>query len=69
MKTYEYNDAIEILIGLLAVQDKMLLARELGKLMVMYTSKHSSGWNIKSLDLSIRAPEDGNFVIKIGNQE
>jgi len=64
-KLYEYNDAVETLTGLLSVQDRVLLAKELGKLMVKHASQNH-GWTLKDLELSIRN-EGGKFDIKVGN--
>ena len=67
MKTYEYQDAVETLFGLLSVQDKQLLAKELAKLIVKYSDSLDRGWTIKDIDLSL-TKEGTKFRIKVGNE-
>ena len=66
MKTYEYYEAVDTLFGILSIQDKTTLARELAKVTIKQADS-SNGWNIKGLD--IKVSKDGNkFAIKIGNE-
>jgi len=62
MKTYESQDAIETLAGILALQDKRMLADELAKVMV-----RQKNWTIRDLDLQLKE-ENGKFIIKIGGE-
>jgi len=66
LKTYEYSEAEETLFGILSIQDKNTLARELSKLSIKYTDANHS-WNIKSLDIKI-SKDANKFAIKIGNE-
>ena len=69
MKAYEYNDAVETLTGILAAQDKKLLAKELGKLVMKHVS-HNKGiaWDVSELELVVAGNGEGKYVIKIGGQ-
>ena len=68
MKTYDFNSAEETLFGLLSVQDKTMLAKELAKIMVQYSHLTNKSWAIKNLDLSLTPNGNNNFVIKVGNE-
>lgn len=66
MKTYSRNEAEETLFGILSIQDKQTLARELAKIMV----SKEKGWNISSMEISVRPTEDNTkYTIKIGNEK
>ena len=69
MKLYEYNDAVETLAAILAEQDKRLLAKELGKLVIKHIS-HNKGiiWDIKELELVVTGNNEGKYLITIGGQ-
>jgi hypothetical protein len=64
MKTYDYNDAMETLQGLLCAQDKTSLAKELAKIVIKESDK-SGGYSLKSLEMSVYK-EGNKFNIKIG---
>ena len=67
MKTYEYSDAVETLYGILSIQDKQMLARELSKIIIKYCDELNRGWTIKEVEISL-AKEGNKFRIKIGNE-
>jgi uncharacterized protein YhfF len=68
-KTYERNDAIETLRGILAIQDKAFLANELAKLVVKHISNTSpSSLHFKELDMDV-INNGKDYSIKIGNEQ
>jgi len=67
VKTYEYQDAVETLFGILSIQDKNLLAKELAKVLVKYSDGMNRGWTIKDIDLTL-SKENNKFLIKVGNE-
>jgi hypothetical protein len=67
VKLYNQSEAEETLSGLLAIQDKMTLARELAKLVVKYVDT-GKGWTIRDIDLSV-LKQESKFSIKLGNEE
>jgi len=68
MKTYNKSEAEETLFGILSIQDKQALARELAKIMV----SKEKGWSINSMEISIRPTQNNDpplYTIKIGEEK
>jgi len=67
LKNYSYQEAVETLRGILASQDKQLLARELAQLMVKYSDNLKKSYKINDLELQL-INDNNQFIIKIGNE-
>jgi hypothetical protein len=68
MKLYNRQDAIETLIGVLAVQPQRTLAENLATIVIKYTDKQQTGWHLKDFEISVNKVEE-QYSIKIGNEE